>query len=262
MSVMEAVILGILQGLTEFLPVSSSGHLAIGKYTLSMHEPDILFDIMLHVATLLVVLIYFRHRVFLIIKAFFGIFFKRFQKDYFENKRFLWGIIIATIPTGIIGLLFKEYLLSYFNNTIIFVGYALIVTSILLIISDHFQGRDKIDAPRSVIIGIAQGLAVTPGISRSGTTIAVSTILGIERQEAAEFSFLLSVPAILGAMVLQIKDATIDSTMLVTYGAGMIAAFLSGLVVIGIMMEFIRRAKLKVFAIYCLILGLIVVIFL
>ena len=116
--------------------------------------------------------------------------------------------------------------------------------------------------PRSIIIGIAQGLAVTPGISRSGTTIAVSTILGIERQEAAEFSFLLSIPAILGAMVLQIKDATIDNAMIVTYGAGMIAAFLSGLVVIGIMMDFIRRANLKVFAIYCLILGLVVVIFL
>lgn len=261
MSVTEAVILGILQGLTEFLPVSSSGHLAIGKYTLNMHEPDILFDIMLHVATLFVVLIYFRHRVFLITKAFFGLFFKRFQKDYFENKRFLWGIIIATIPTGIIGLLFEKYLLSYFS-TIIFVGYALIVTSILLIISDHFQGRDKIDMPRSIIIGIAQGLAVTPGISRSGTTIAVSTILGIERQEAAEFSFLLSIPAILGAMVLQIKDATIDNAMIVTYGAGMIAAFISGLVVIGIMMDFIRRANLKVFAIYCLILGLVVVIFL
>ena len=115
---------------------------------------------------------------------------------------------------------------------------------------------------RSIIIGIAQGLAVTPGISRSGTTIAVSTILGIERQEAAEFSFLLSIPAILGAMVLQIKDATIDNAMIVTYGAGMIAAFLSGLVVIGIMMDFIRRANLKVFAIYCLILGLVVVIFL
>ena len=100
MSVIEAVILGILQGLTEFLPVSSSGHLAIGKYLFEMHEPNMLFDVMLHVATLLVVLIYFRQRVFLIIKAFFGIFMKRFQKDYFENKRFLWGIIIASIPNS------------------------------------------------------------------------------------------------------------------------------------------------------------------
>lgn len=261
MSIIQAVILGILQGLTEFLPISSSGHLAIGKYLFEMHEPNMLFDVMLHVATLLVVLIYFRQRVFLIIKAFFGIFMKRFQKDYFENKRFLWGIIIASIPTAIIGLLFEKYMLHYFS-TIIFVGYALIITSILLVISDYFQGRDKIDTPRSIIIGIAQGIAVTPGISRSGTTIAVSTILGIERQEAAEFSFLLSVPAILGAMILQIKDVTFDNSMLVTYGAGMIAAFISGFVVIGIMMEFIRRAKLKVFAIYCLILGLIVVIFL
>ncbi len=261
MSIVESIILGILQGLTEFLPVSSSGHLAIGKYTLGMNEPDLLFDVMLHVATLLVVLIYFRKRVGLIIKAFFGIFFKRYQKDYFENKRFLWGIIVASIPTAIIGLLFQKYVIGYFN-IIIFVGYALIFTSLLLVISDKFQGRDKIDTSRSLLIGIAQGLAVTPGISRSGTTIAVSTMLGIERQEAAEFSFLLSVPAIIGALILQIKDVTFDHSMLIPYGAGMAAAFISGFLVIGIMMDFIRKAQLKFFAIYCLILGLVVVIFL
>ncbi len=261
MSILEAVVLGILQGLTEFLPVSSSGHLAIGKYTLGLSEPDMLFDVMVHAATLLVVLIYFRKRVGLIIKAFFGIFFKRYHKEYFENKRFLWGIILASIPTAIIGLFFQKYVIHYFN-AIIFVGYALIVTSLLLVISDRFKGRDKIDMPRSLLIGIAQGLAVTPGISRSGTTIAVSTMLGIERQEAAEFSFLLSVPAIIGAVILQIKDVTIDTSLLVPYGAGMIAAFVSGFLVIGIMMDFIRKAQLKFFAIYCLVLGLIVVIFL
>ena len=262
MSTINAVILGILQGLTEFLPVSSSGHLAIGKHLLNFETPDMLFDVMLHVATLLVVLIYFRRRVFLIIKAFFGIFFKRFQKDYFENKRFLWGIIVASIPTAVIGLAFEKYALEYFE-TIIFVGYALIVTSILLVISDRFQGKGKITTSKSMVIGIAQGLAVTPGISRSGTTIAVSCMLGIERNEAAEFSFLLSVPAILGAMVLQIKDVTITSVdMLITYGAGMAAAFISGFIVIGVMMAFIRKAQLKFFAVYCLLLGLFVVIFL
>ena len=142
-------------------------------------------------------------------------------------------------------------------------GYALIVTSLLLIISDKFNGRDKIDMQRSLLIGIAQGLAVTPGISRSGTTIAVSTMLGIERQEAAEFSFLLSVPAILGALILQIKDLTvINEQLLIPYSAGMIAAFISGFLVIGVMMEFIRKAQLKIFAIYCLVIGLTVVIFL
>lgn len=262
MSTINAVILGILQGLTEFLPVSSSGHLAIGKHLLNFETPDMLFDVMLHVATLLVVLIYFRRRVFLIIKAFFGIFFKRFQKDYFENKRFLWGIIVASIPTAVIGLAFEKYALEYFE-TIIFVGYALIVTSILLVISDRFQGKGKITTSKSMVIGIAQGLAVTPGISRSGTTIAVSCMLGIERNEAAEFSFLLSVPAILGAMVLQIKDVTITSVdMLIPYGAGMAAAFISGFIVIGVMMAFIRKAQLKFFAVYCLLLGLFVVIFL
>ncbi len=262
MSIVSAVILGILQGLTEFLPVSSSGHLAIGKHILDFESPDMLFDVMLHAATLLVVLIYFRRRVFLVIKAFFGIFFKRFQKDYFENKRFLWGIIIASIPTAVIGLAFEKYVLAYFE-TVVFVGYALIATSILLVISDNFHGRDRVTAGKSFMVGIAQGLAVTRGISRSGTTIAVSCMLGIERDEAAEFSFLLSVPAIIGAMILQIKDAAITNVdMLIPYGAGMAAAFISGFIVIGIMMAFIRSAQLKFFAIYCLILGLIVVIFL
>ncbi len=262
MSTINAVILGILQGLTEFLPVSSSGHLAIGKDILGFETPNLLFDVMLHVATLLVVLIYFRKRVYLIIKAFFGIFIKRFQKDYFENKRFLWGIIIASIPTAIIGLMFEKYAMQYFE-TVTFVGYALIFTSILLVISDRFNGREKITAGKSIIIGIAQGIAVTPGISRSGTTIAVSCILGIDRDEAAEFSFLLSVPAILGAMILELKDVTINSAdVLVPYGAGMAAAFVSGFIVIGLMMQFIRKAQLKVFAVYCLLLGLAVVIFL
>lgn len=262
MSIINAVILGILQGLTEFLPVSSSGHLAVGKYFLDFETPDLLFDVMLHVATLLVVLIYFRRRVFLIVKAFFGIFFKHFQKDYFENKRFLWGIIIASVPTALIGLAFEKYALAYFE-TVVFVGYALIITSVFLAISDNFNGSGKVTAGKSIIIGIAQGLAVTPGISRSGTTIAVSCMLGIEREEAAEFSFLLSIPAIFGAMLLQLRDVTITSVdMLIPYGAGMVAAFISGLIVIGLMMFFIRKAQLKFFAVYCLILGLIVVIFL
>lgn len=262
MSVINAIVLGILQGLTEFLPVSSSGHLAIGKYFLDFDTPDLLFDVMLHVATLLVVIIYFRRRVYLIIRAFFGFFLKRFQKDYFENKRFLWGIIIASIPTALIGLAFEKYALAYFE-TVVFVGYALIITSLILIISDNFNGGGKITAGKSILIGIAQGLAVTPGISRSGTTIAVSCMLGIEREEAAEFSFLLSIPAIFGAVLLQLKDVSITSVdILIPYGAGMLAAFISGITVIGLMMYIVKKAQLKFFAVYCLILGLIVVIFL
>lgn len=262
MDIVNAVILGIVQGLTEFLPVSSSGHLAIGKYFLDFDTPDILFDVMLHAATLLVVMVYFHKRILLIIKAFFGIFLQRFQKDYFENKRFLWGIIVASIPTAIIGLLFEKYALVYFE-TIVFVGYALIVTSIVLAISDNFFGNEKITTGKSIIVGIAQGIAVTPGISRSGITIAVSCMLGIDRDEAAEFSFLLSIPAIFGAMILQIKNVAFNNyDILISYGAGMIAAFISGLVVINIMMMFIRSANLKFFAIYCLVLGIIVVVFL
>ncbi|MDE7168847.1 MAG: undecaprenyl-diphosphate phosphatase, partial [Mucispirillum sp.] len=166
MDTVSAVILGLLQGLTEFLPISSSGHLAIGKRLLDFNSPDILFDVLLHAATLCAVLIFFRRRVMLIIKAFLGIFFKRFSLHYFENKRFLWGIVIASVPTGILGLLFKEYLLDYFQVTL-FVGYALIFTSFILIVSDNFNGSEKLTPLKSFLIGVAQGLAVIPGISRS-----------------------------------------------------------------------------------------------
>ena len=175
METLHAILLGVLQGLTEFLPVSSSGHLAIAQNLLGFKTPDLLFSVMLHVATLLVVLIFFKKRVGQIIKAFFGIFLKRYSKEYFENKRFLWGIIIASVPTAIIGLTFEKYVMHYFD-AVLFVGYALIVTSLILMVSDNFQGRHKITLPNSIIIGIAQGIAVIPGISRSGTTIATSVI--------------------------------------------------------------------------------------
>lgn len=261
MDTVSAVILGLLQGLTEFLPISSSGHLAIGKRLLDFSSPDILFDVLLHAATLCAVLIFFRRRVMLIIKAFLGIFFKRFSLHYFENKRFLWGIVIASVPTGILGLLFKEYLLDYFQVTL-FVGYALIFTSFILIVSDNFNGSERLTPFKSFLIGVAQGLAVIPGISRSGSTIAASVMLGIDREEAAEFSFLISVPAILAAVLLELQSVNLDTSMLIPYGAGMIAAFISGLIVIGIMMSFIRNAKLKVFAFYCLTVGMLTVLFL
>lgn len=270
MEILHAIFLGVLQGLTEFLPVSSSGHLAIGQKLLGFDSPDMFFSVLLHVATLLVVLLFFKKRVGQIIKAFLGIFFKKFSKDYFEHKRFLWGIIVASIPTAIIGLTIQKYVIQHFDS-ILYVGYALIVTSFILIISDKFHGRQKVSLPTSLVIGISQGIAVIPGISRSGATIATSVMLGIDREEAAEFSFLLSVPAILGAMLLQCYElykqsltTNIYDTILpkiFPYGIGMISAFISGFIVIGLMLLFVKNAKLKYFAIYCLILGVLTVIF-
>ena len=260
MDILNAVLLGILQGLTEFLPVSSSAHLVLGKHLLHFESPDLLFDVMLHVATLCVVLIFFRKRVMLLIRAFLGLFFKKFSKDYFEQKHFLWGIIIATIPTGVIGYFMSKYILDYMQATL-FVGYALILTSILLILSDNFNGNGKLTLGKSFLIGIGQGLAVTPGISRSGTTIAVSVMLGIKREEAAEFSFLISVPAIIGAVILKIHEGGFNPNDITAYAAGMAAAFISGFLVVGVMLRFIRNAKLKYFAFYCLTVGVATVLF-
>lgn len=263
MSVLEAIFLGILQGITEFLPVSSSGHLTIAQYLMkNFEQPGMLYDVLLHCATLLAILIFFRKRVGLLIKAFFGIFIKRYSVYYFENKRFLWGIVIASVPTAIIGLCLEKYVMEYFQTPVP-VGYALILTSFILITSDRFRENGRITPGKSLIVGIVQGIAVIPGISRSGSTIAAGLMLGIKRDEMAEFSFLMSVPAILGAALLQLRHAeSVPVSGIAAYGAGMAAAFISGMVAIGFMMYLVRSAQLKYFAIYCLAAGIISVVFL
>lgn len=263
MSILESVLLGLLQGFTEFLPVSSSGHLTIAQSLIDgFSQPGLLYDLLLHFATLFAVLIYFRKRVGVLIKAFFGIFFNRYNSYYFENKRFLWCIVVASIPTAVIGLFLEQHVTDIFKSTIS-VGYALIFTSILLIISDNFQGRLSININNSFILGIIQGIAVIPGISRSGSTIAIGVMMGIKRDEIAEFSFLMSVPAILGATILQVmKVDYISTNELIVYGFGMLSAFISGLIAIGFMLFFVKTAKMKFFAVYCLLAGIFTVIFL
>lgn len=263
MSVLTAVFLGILQGITEFLPVSSSGHLMIAQSLINdFKQPGMLYDVLLHCATLLAVLIFFRKRVGLLFKAFLGIFFRSFHAYYFGNKRFLWGIIIASVPTALIGLHFEKYVMSYFQSPAP-VGYALIFTSLILIMSDRFCGNGVLTLLKSFLIGIVQGIAVIPGISRSGSTIAAGLILGIKREEMAEFSFLMSVPAILGAALLQMRHIeAVPIPEIAAYCAGMAAAFISGMAAIGFMMYFVRMAQLKYFAIYCLMAGIISVVFL
>lgn len=262
MSLIESVLLGILQGLTEFLPVSSSGHLSIAQALMNFQQPGLLFNTLLHCATLGAVLIFFRQRVGLLFKAALGIFFKKYASCYFDNKRFLWGIVLASIPTAIIGLTLEKTVISAFEN-LTFIGYALILTSLILAVSDSFHGNGSITLPKSIIIGIVQGLAVIPGISRSGSTICAGVILGINRAEAAEFSFLMSVPAILGATLLQMKHVSaVPMAEIPIYAAGMAAAFISGMFAIGFMIKFVKKANLKIFAVYCLIAGVLTVVFL
>ena len=257
MSILTAIILGVIQGLTEFLPVSSSGHLVLAQSMIKdFQQPGMLFDTLLHGATLGAVVVYFRRRIIELIMTPLGLFSNEYKIIYFENKRFWWGIIIATIPTGIIGLLLESRVEGIFT-TPTFVGYFLILTSVLLLVSDRFQGSAQISGGTAFIIGIVQGLAVIPGISRAGATTATGLYLGIKREEMAEFTFLMSIPAIIGAIILQSKHmSAIPDGQITAYIAGMAAAFISGFFAIGFMVYFIKRANLKAFALYCLIAGI------
>jgi len=261
MDIFTAVLLGIIQGLTEFLPVSSSGHLVLAQSLIrDFQQPGMLFDTLLHGATLGAVFVYFRRRILELIISPLGLISNDYKIVYFENKRFFWGIIIATIPTGIIGLFLESHVEGMFSSPS-FVGYFLILTSLLLLFSDRFHGNSEIGWLTAFLIGIVQGLSVIPGISRAGATTAFGLFLNIKREEMAEFTFLMSVPAIIGAIILQSKHMTsVPSEELVAYIAGMIAAFISGLFAIKFMVYFIKRANLKGFALYCLIVGITAVI--
>jgi undecaprenyl-diphosphatase len=263
MSIIQSIILGIVQGLTEFLPVSSSGHLAIAQAIFKdFDQPGLLFDTLLHVATLLAVMVYFRKRIGKLFYAFLGVFSSKHRAHYFEQKNLLYGLIIATIPTGIIGFLLKDRVETIFDKPIV-VGYLLMVTSLMLFLADRKIKGGPVTPLKALIVGIAQGLAVFPGISRSGTTIFAGVSAGISREDAAEFSFLVSIPAICGAIVLQAKNfAALDTSELKMYLLSMGVAFIFGLFAIGIMMEIVKRARMRFFAIYCLVLGISVVVLL
>lgn len=256
-----AIVLGIIQGLTEFLPVSSSGHLVLAQSLLpNFKQPGMLFDTLLHGATLGAVVVYFRRRILELVISPLGLISNDYKIVYFENKRFLWGIIIASIPTGIIGLFLESRVEGIFSSPS-FVGYFLILTSLLLLFSDRFQGNMNVGGGSSFLIGIAQGVSVIPGISRAGATTAIGLFLGIKREEMAEFTFLMSVPAIIGAIVLQSKHmASVPPGEMAAYAAGMTSAFISGFFAIRFMVYFIKKANLKAFALYCLIVGITAII--
>ncbi|MEF3255084.1 MAG: undecaprenyl-diphosphate phosphatase [Deferribacterales bacterium] len=263
MGIFETIFLGILQGLTEFLPVSSSGHLVIAQSLLKdFKEPALTYDILLHFATFCAVVVHFRYKIFTLIKAFIGFFNTKHRVVYYDNRKFLWGIIVASIPTAVIGLFLKKYTDTIFSSTV-YAGYGLIITSILLIVSDKFNGRKSISIPESFWIGIVQGIAVIPGISRSGSTISAALMLGIKREEAVEFSFLMALPAVFGATLLEVrKISSIETDMLLIYLLGCISAFITALFAIHIVRKIVNNKMLKYFSLYCLIVGIITVIWL
>lgn len=255
MDFLHATLLGLIQGLTEFLPVSSSGHLAIAQHFLpGFEQPGLLFDVLLHFATTMAVIIYFRTDIWKLLSCL-------FRKDSYaiDDRHTLRMIILASVPTAIIGLTGKDFFEGLFENLLV-IGCMLLVTAALLIVAEKSRkdGRSltQLNGGDALIVGIVQGMAIVPGISRSGSTIATLLLRGIDGESAARFSFLMSLPAILGAMLLSVKDLQdVATSELPAYGLGALLAFASGLVAIRWLMNVVRRKRLAGFAVYCLLVG-------
>jgi len=255
---LQAISLGIIQGITEFLPISSSAHLAILQhYSKNFQQPGVLFDVMVHFSTLLVVIIYFQKEIIGIVGAILKC--GKGEGHRVQRRKALL-ILMGTIPTGAIGMIFKEDLEKSFSSLSL-VGAMLAITGLLLALSDRVKGGKKdLSIFHALLIGTVQGIAIIPGISRSGSTIATGILLGIEREEVARFSFLLSIPAILGAFALELQEfSVLPRNELIPYALGMGFAFVIGLLAIDIFMKIMRRRNLSFFAYYCWILSGIVI---
>ena len=250
MEFLKAVVLGLVQGFTEFLPVSSSGHLALFKHFLGF-EQELSFEIFVHLGTLIAVLIFFRKDLFDLVKS--VIYFR--DSSYADGRKMILWLFIATAVTGIVGIVCKDLFESLFYNPL-FVACMLTVTGLILFISDKLGTRKtsdtELNTKKSLFIGLGQAIAITPGISRSGTTIVFALLAGLKRKHAAKFSFLLSIPAILGAAILDFRAAErLDNTQIIIYLIGFITAFISGYFVIKWFMKLIIKAKLRYFSYYC-----------
>jgi len=253
----NVIILGVLQGLTEFLPVSSSGHLVIGEALLGLKTPGISLEIWLHFGTLLAVLIYFRRRFIKLIQVLFG---GGEVNSKSADRAILGAIIVGTVPAIIAGLLFKSLIESIFDSPH-FAAAMLIVTGLILVLTLFARNVGRhINLPRGLCIGLAQMIAILPGISRSGSTIACAMFLGIEPAVAAEFSFLLAAPIIalaFGYDLVFSGAALFSSDMILLYLAGTAAAFVIGLLAIHFLLRIVRTGRFYLFGFYCFAAGVI-----
>ena len=260
----EAFILGIVQGLTEYLPVSSSGHLAIGAHLFGMSgEENLTFTVAVHVATVL-------STVVILWKEIVWIFADIFKWKWNEGMKYAVNILVSMIPVAIVGLLFKDKVEEIFGSGLMVVGICLLVTAALLAFS-YFarpRQRENISPLHAFIIGIAQALAVLPGLSRSGSTIATGLLLGNKKERLAQFSFLMVIPPILGEALIDVKDMAelgVSQAMAglspVALAVGFIAAFVSGCLACQWMVNLVKKGKLIWFAVYCAVVGIATIIF-
>lgn len=260
MNIIEAIILGIIQGLTEFLPVSSSGHLEIAKALFgdnSLPEESLTFTVVLHFATALSTMVIFRKEISEIFRGL-------FQFKWNEQTEFSLKIIASMIPAVVVGLLFEKQLEAFFGGKLLLVGAMLLVTAVLLLLADKAKNTNKnVSFKDAVIIGVSQAIAMLPGISRSGATISTSVLLGIDREKSARFSFLMVVPLIFGKVAKDILggDISFESSQALPMLAGFMAAFFSGLLACTWMISLVKKSKLSYFSIYCAIVGLIAIVY-
>lgn len=256
--IIDAIIVGIVQGLTEFLPVSSSGHIEIAEAILDVNqEESMMMTIVLHFATALsTVVVYFKD----IVRIFKGLFeFKNNEETNFAGK-----IVLSMIPAALVGFFLEDWVEKLFDGQLLLVGCMLLITAVLLYFADKAKNTDKdVSYKDALIIGIAQAIAILPGISRSGATISTSVLLGDDRSKAARFSFLMVIPLIFGAIAKKILDAggTLDFGNGQALFAGFFAAFIAGIIACKWMIALVKKAKLTYFAIYCLIVGSLAIIY-
>ncbi|MDR6299466.1 undecaprenyl-diphosphate phosphatase [Mesonia maritima] len=257
MDSLDALLLGIIQGLTEFLPVSSSGHLELGKAILgdtSVPEESLLFTVVMHFATALSTIVIFRKDIWKILSGL-------FQFKWNEETKFSLKIIISMIPAALIGVLFEDELEQLFGGSVLLVGFMLVITALLLWLADKAKNTEKkVSYSNAFVIGISQAIALLPGISRSGATISTSVLLGNDKTKAARFSFLMVVPLILGKIAKDLLSGELthsgnNSALII----GFIAAFISGLFACTWMISLVKKSKLRYFAIYCLIVGIVAI---
>ena len=264
MEFVKAILLGIIQGATEFLPVSSSGHLVLGSHILGFKEQGLIFDVMLHLGTLASVLIVFRKEIREMVAAPFK--WLTGTRDESTEHFLLWDlyVIVATVPAVIIGLGFKDSLEKMFTSTLV-VCLMLIVTGTLMILTRYLSDRgNRINGGRSLLIGCAQACAIIPGLSRSGSTIFAGMLLGVNRETVARFSFIMSIPAILGAAVLHFKDVLAhppSTDVLINLAAGTMASAFTGYFAIILLLDVIKKNRLPWFGYYCLAVAFVGLIF-
>ena len=256
--VIYALILGVVQGITEFLPVSSSGHIEIAEAILGVsQENSIWMTIVLHFATAIATIVVYYKEILKILKAVFSF-------TWNEDFQYSIKIILSMLPAGLVGFFFEDWLEKLFDGKLLLVGSMLILTSVLLLLADKAKKTNKkVGFFHSIWIGLAQAVAILPGISRSGSTISTSVLLGVDRESSAKFSFLMVIPVIFGIILKKIvsddfiiEDYSMNYTALLV---GFVSAFFTGIIACKWMIQLVKKAQLKYFSFYCLIVGSLII---